>query len=445
MHDLAAIVLAAGKGLRMQSEIPKVLHKVGGQAMLQTVCDAAAAVVDGDICIVVGHAAAAVQESMGSTYQYALQAQQLGTGHAVQQALASFAELPTAFLVLCGDTPLLRSETLLQLADHFRQTGAACTILSAMLPAPGSYGRIVRDANGAVTAIVEAKDASAEQLQIQEVNSGIYCFDAERLQQAIRQIQPNNAQGEYYLTDAVALLRQAGHLVNALVCADASEISGVNDRLQLAAANKVRWQRKNEALMLAGVTILDPDTTYIDDSVEIGRDTIIEPQTYLCGQTRIGSGCQIGPAVKMIDTVVADGCTVGPFAYLRPGTVLNEQAKAGCFVEIKKSVIGKKSKVPHLSYIGDAEVGERVNIGCGTITCNYDGKHKHKTILADDVFVGSNTNFVAPVCVGERATIAAGSTITKDVPAENLGVARGKQANVEDWAARRDPRFQQED
>lgn len=444
MHNMAAIVLAAGKGVRMQSDMPKVLHEVAGRSMLQRACDAAQNVVDGELCIVVGHGAEQVRSAMGDAYRYALQEQQLGTGHAVQTALASFSALPGAFLVLCGDTPLLRKETLESLRDHFYSSGAACTVLTAVLPDAGSYGRILRDENNNVKAIVEAKDATPEEYAVREINSGIYCFDAAWLAKTIAELKPNNAQGEFYLTDTLAAIRDGGGVVNAIICEDANELMGVNDRVQLAEATALCRRRKNEALMRAGVTICDPASTYIDDDVTIGRDTVIEPQTYLCGKTIIGAHCSIGPAVKMIDTVVADHCTVGPFTYLRPGTVLQEKAKAGSFVEMKKAVVGKGSKVPHLSYIGDAEIGERVNIGCGTITCNYDGKHKYKTEIEDDVFVGSNTNFIAPVHIGARATIAAGSTITQNVPEENLGVARGKQANIEGWAKRRDPRFRED-
>ena len=445
MKDMAAVILAAGKGVRMHSELPKVLHKVAGQTMIGAVCEAASTVAEAGICIVVGYGAAQVRAAMGEAYCYALQEEQLGTGHAVQQAVPAFKPLPSAIMVLCGDTPLLRSETLQALGEYFFQSGAACTVLTAVLPEGGNYGRIVRDTSGNVEAIVEAKDATPAQLAIREINSGVYCFDGAWLQKYIFTLKNDNAQGEYYLTDVLCAMREAGGVVNALVCEEAAEILGVNDRLQLAEANRIRWQRKNEALMLSGVTILDPATAYIDHTVTVGQDTIIEPQVYLSGATVIGKNCNIGPGVKMLDAQVGDSCKVGPFTFLRPGTVLEDNVKAGHFVEIKNSHIGQGSKVPHLSYMGDAEVGERVNIGCGTITCNYDGAKKHKTIIGDDVFVGSNTNFIAPVSIGERATVGAGSTITCDVPAENLGVARGKQRNIAGWAKARDPRFRKKD
>lgn len=443
MAIMSAVVLAAGKGTRMKSNIPKVLHEVAGQSMLQTVCDSVSTVVDGDICIVIGSGAEKVRAAMGDKYIYALQAEQLGTGHAVMQAIPALTDLPDTLMILCGDTPLLTSETLQALHDYFIHSNADCTVMSAMLNNAGSYGRIVRDSNGRLLGIVEAKDASPDQLLIQEVNSGVYCFRTTVLQRALASIRPNNAQGEYYLTDVLAAIRTGGGLVNAYICRDAAEISGVNDRIQLAEAAAVLRKRINNKLLQSGVTMIDPGSVYVDATVKIAPDTVLEPQVFIHGHTVIGEGCHIGPCVKIVDSEIGYGCDVGPFAYLRPGTKLENKVKAGHFVEIKNSRIGQNSKVPHLSYIGDAEIGERVNIGCGTITCNYDGKVKSKTIIGDDVFVGSNTNFVAPVSVGERSTIAAGSTITGDVPADTLGVARGRQRNIEGWTVKSDPRFKE--
>ena len=440
MNDFAAIILAAGKGVRMKSELPKVLHSVLGRPMLEIVCESAAAVAKHGVCVVVGHGADAVRQALGPQYLYALQAQQLGTGHAVRQALPAFPALPQHIMVLCGDTPLLRPQTLAALRDFYLESGADCTVMTAVLADGGSYGRVIRDRRGRVKEIVEAKDATAAQAAVREINSGVYCFHAGLLQRCLAGLQPNNAQGEYYLTDVVAAICSFGGLVNAYVCPDAEEISGVNDRVQLAAVSRILRQRKNEALMRAGVTMIDPDTVYIDADVEVGPDTVLEPQVYLHGSTRIGAHCHIGPGVKIVDSEIGDNCDVGPFAYLRPGTVLCDRVKAGHFVELKKSRVGTGSKVPHLSYIGDAEIGERTNIGCGTITCNYDGKNKHRTVIGNDVFVGSNTNFVAPVEIGDNAFIAAGSTVTEDVPADALAVARGRQRNIDGWAAQHDPR-----
>lgn len=313
MSHIAAVILAAGKGTRMKSEEPKVLHRVAGETMIGSICAAAKKAVDGPVCIVVGNGNGRVRSTMGPDFLYALQEQQLGTGHALRQALPVFSPLPEHLMVLCGDTPLLRAETLRALADYYLQSRASCTILTAMLPDAGNYGRIIRDSSGNVEAIVEARDANLAQLAVKEVNSGVYCFNGEMLNRVIGTLKAGNAQGEYYLTDAVAAIREQGGLVNAIVCPDPDEIVGVNDRVQLAAANKVRWKRKNEELMLSGVTITDPDSTYIDDSVSIGPDTIIEPQVFLHGNTIIGSNCRIGPMVRLTDTVVEDGREIGPF------------------------------------------------------------------------------------------------------------------------------------
>jgi bifunctional UDP-N-acetylglucosamine pyrophosphorylase/glucosamine-1-phosphate N-acetyltransferase len=441
MTHMSAIILAAGKGTRMNSDMPKVLHQISHRSMLDYVIRSAADADIRDICLVVGHGAEQVQAAMGDRYQYALQQPQLGTGHAVQQAIPQISADIDAVMILCGDTPLLTAATLRRLKEHFTHSTAACTVLTAVLPDGGKYGRILRGANGDVEAIVEYADADESELQIREVNSGVYCFDLAILQQMLVKIKPDNAQGEYYLTDVIKEMHAEGKLVNAFVCEDAEEIAGVNDRQQLAEAAKTIRCRKNAQLMLSGVTMVDPDTVYIDDSVEIEPDCLIEPHVYIEGNCRIGSGCHIGPSVKIADSLIGDDCEIGPFCYLRPGTVLENKVKAGHFVEIKKSHIGIGSKVPHLTYIGDAEIGEEVNIGCGTITCNYDGKNKHQTIIEDQAFIGSNTNLVAPVKVGKRATIAAGSTITKDVPEDSLGIARGRQSNVDEWALTRDPRF----
>lgn len=453
MKGLAAIILAAGKGTRMKSRLPKVLHPVGGQPMVSHVMTACRTAGAHPVVLVIGHGAEQVQAVLGSDQVYVEQREQLGTGHAVMQAEAELRDFTGDILVVCGDTPLLRGETLATLARFHSEQGAAATVLTMTLANPTGYGRIIRDELGQVAAIVEEKDAGPEQKAIREVNSGTYCFQAPALFAALRQITPNNAQGEYYLTDVLAILRQQGQKVAAWQVEDDSEVMGINDRVALAEANRLFQERINRQHMLAGVTILDPATTYIETDVQIGTDTVIYPNTYVTGKTVIGTGCQIGPNSKIMDSRIGDGaeiqfsvvlqaeigadCTIGPFAYLRPGTCLAAGVKVGDFVEIKNAVIGEGSKVPHLSYVGDAEIGAGVNIGAGTITCNYDGYKKSKTIIGDGAFIGSNSNLVAPVTIGAGSLVAAGSTIVKDVPADALGVARAPQKNREGWAKAR--------
>ncbi len=441
MTKMSAVILAAGRGTRMNSDIPKCLHQISHKPMLEYVIAAADQAGADEICLVIGHGRDEVRSAMGGQYKYALQTPQLGTGHALQQAMPIIAYDTDAAMVLCGDTPLIRKETLKNLRGFFEQSQAECTIMTSVLADGANYGRIVRNQEGNVEAIIEAADADEAQLAVREINSGVYCFQAHILREMLAKIKPNNQQGEYYLTDVIKEINAAGGKVNAYICEDSSEIAGVNDKIQLSAAAKILRQRKNAALMRSGVTMIDPDTVYIDDEVEIGVDCVIEPQVYIEGESKIGAGCHIGPLVKISASIIGDNCEIGPFCYLRPGTVLENKVKAGHFVEIKKSHIGYGSKVPHLSYIGDATIGEGVNIGCGTITCNYDGKNKYPTVIEDQAFVGSNTNFIAPVTIGKRATIAAGSTITADVPDDALAVARGRQTNIADWATTRDPRF----
>jgi bifunctional UDP-N-acetylglucosamine pyrophosphorylase/glucosamine-1-phosphate N-acetyltransferase len=446
-----AIILAAGKGTRMKSRLPKVLHKVGGKYMVEHVIDALKELNLAGVIAVVGHEAELVEQALGEGIVYARQEEQLGTGHAVMMALPHLKKDQGTVLVACGDTPLIKPETFRKLWDYHHESGASCTVLSALLPDPTGYGRIVRQGEQ-LTGIVEQKDAAPEILNINEVNTGTYCFDLENLRQALRHLTPDNAQGEYYLTDVVSILVSEGLKVNALIAGDYRETMGINSRAQLAEAEKVLRERKIGLLMDNGVTIVDPSTTYIEQDVIIGPDTVVEPFSIIRGKTIIGSDCLIGPQADIKDSVVGNGvnvnrsvmieakvgdwCNIGPFAYLRPGADLSSYVKIGDFVEIKKSHIGDYSKVPHLAYIGDAQVGKNVNIGCGTITCNYDGKHKYTTIIKDRAFIGSNTNLVAPVEVGDGAFVGAGSTITKDVPPNDLAIARGKQKNIAGWAAR---------
>ncbi|CEP68397.1 Bifunctional UDP-N-acetylglucosamine pyrophosphorylase/glucosamine-1-phosphate N-acetyltransferase [Moorella glycerini] len=445
MAETVAVILAAGQGKRMYSRLPKVLHRVAGRSLLEHVLAATRQAGIEDNIIVIGHGAEEVRAALGPEQKYALQEQQLGTGHALAQAREAAGEATTV-LVLCGDTPLIRPATLSGLLQHHQATGAAVTILSARVADPTGYGRIIRDGQGQVKGIVEERDATPAEKAINEINTGIYCFAAAFLWPALGRLKPDNDQGEYYLTDVVAMAVSQELLVQTLVARDTEEVLGVNDRAQLAAAGAVWRRRVNTALMLDGVTIIDPEATYIDVTVTIGKDTIIYPGTFLEGHTIIGAGCCLGPGTTIRDSRVGDGstvihavvlgstigpdCQVGPFAYLRPGTVLEAGVKVGDFVEIKASRIGRGSKVPHLTYLGDATVGTGVNIGAGTITCNYDGRQKWPTIIEDGAFIGSNTNLVAPVRVGAGALVGAGSTITKDVPAGALALARERQVNL---------------
>jgi len=449
----AAVILAAGKGTRMKDNLPKVLHEVAGRTMVNQVVSTAKTVGVDQILLVVGNGSKKVQEVMGPNYDYVLQEPQLGTGHAVMTALPALSADTQAVLVLSGDAPLLSSETLQKLLDQFEQDKASCTMLTAVLPKPGSYGRVIRDNSGQVMRIKELKDANEKERLVQEINTGTYCFRKEDLTAALAHINRDNAQAEYYLTDTIAWMVAQGKLVSTYTVSDWQEILGVNDLVQLATANRILHLRKNNQLMLSGVNILDPDHTYIDWDVKVGKDTIIEPNTFLRRNTSIGSNCYIGPDSDIKDSIVGDGCTIfkavivessmgsgcniGPFAYLRPGTVLADNVKVGDFVEIKKSQIGCGSKIPHLSYMGDSILGQGVNIGCGTITCNYDGFSKHQTIIGDEVFVGSNSNLVAPVEIQARSVIAAGSTITHMVPADSMAVARSRQVNMDGRAAKR--------
>lgn len=433
----------------MRSAYPKVVHRVGGQAMVGHVIQAIEHAGISDVYVVVGHGREMVRAALtGYDVQFIVQEQQLGTGHALQQASEAVAGVAT-LLVLAGDIPLIQSHTLSGLLAHHDEIGAAATVLSTTLAHPTGYGRIVRQEDNNLQRIVEEKDANEIQKAISEINSGIYCFNTADVLPLLGALTTNNAQGEYYLTDVLEMLIQKGQKVGVL-CSDASEdILGINDRQQLAQCEAIIRRRKNLSLMQAGVTILDPASVFIDNQVEIGQDTVVLPNTMIEGNTTIGSGCEIGPSVRItnarignhvmmeysriIDAVIGDQCVIGPFAYLRPGAALGEGVKVGDFVEIKKSTIGNRSKIPHLSYIGDAQVGSGVNIGAGTITCNYDGKNKYPTYLEDGVFIGSNTNLVAPVRIGKDSVTGAGSTITRDVPPQTLAVERAQQKNIKGW------------
>jgi bifunctional UDP-N-acetylglucosamine pyrophosphorylase/glucosamine-1-phosphate N-acetyltransferase len=451
--QLAAVILAAGQGKRMKSKLPKVLHSLAGKPMIKHVLTLCQDLGAEPIVSVVGHGAELVQKTLEpDQVKFAMQKQQLGTGHALSCAAAQLAKFSGNLLLLCGDTPLLKLSSLRELLKHHQSSQAGITVLTAKMPDPTGYGRIIRCSEG-VTKIVEEKDATSGEKAITEINTGIYLFKAPEVFEHLKQLGNNNAQGEYYLTDIIAAARGAGTRVEALILDQAEEAMGINDRIQLAEAETTMRKRINERHQSAGVTLVDPSATYIEMDVTIEADTVIYPNVHLRGQTKIGCNCIIEPGVVVTDCVIGDGvhlkpgsvlseslvgndCTIGPMAHLRPGTELSGNNKLGNFVETKKATFGKRSQASHLTYIGDSSVGENVNIGCGTITCNYDGVNKYRTTIEDDVFVGSDTQFIAPVTIGRGSLIAAGSTITKDVPADALAIARTEQKNIEGWAAR---------
>lgn len=450
MSSLVAVILAAGKGTRMRSKLPKVLHKVGGKAMLQHVIDASTAAGADDKVVIIGHGAELVEEMVAGQAKTALQAEQLGTGHAVLQTKEALKDFVGTAMILCGDTPLLDGEKLRKFYEAHQASGAAATVMTAIMDNPTGYGRIIRDSAGDVCAIVEQKDATEEQKAVKEINTGIYCIECPLMFEVLETITPNNAQGEYYLTDILDKLYSAGKKVGGVVTADSDMVMGINSRKQLSVAEAVMRNRILDKLMDSGVTIMDPASTFIEASVKIGQDTIIYPYTWLEGNTEIGEDCEIGPNCRFTNVKMGDGnkiqftyahdcevknnVTAGPYIHLRPDTVISDNVKIGNFVEVKNSNVGVGTKLPHLTYIGDSDIGSGVNMGCGCITVNYDGKKKHRTVVGDNSFVGCNTNLVAPVTVEANTYIGAGSTITKDVPEDALGIARARQKNIEGWA-----------
>ncbi|ADG89849.1 bifunctional UDP-N-acetylglucosamine diphosphorylase/glucosamine-1-phosphate N-acetyltransferase GlmU [Thermobispora bispora] len=454
----AVLVLAAGEGTRMKSKTPKVLHEICGRALVDHVLAAAGALDPERLIVVIGHGREQVADHLAAEWpeaRHVVQEKPNGTGHAVRTVLEAEGPITGTIIVTCGDTPLLRTETLAGLLERHQREGNAVTVLTAEVPDPTGYGRIVRGPGGAVLRIVEEKDATPEERAIREVNSGVYAFDGAVLADALRRVGTANAQGEEYLTDAVAILREDGLRVGAHVAGDHQEIEGVNDRVQLAAARRILNDRILRAHMRAGVTIVDPATTWIDAGVTLEPDVVLHPGTQLKGTTSVATGAQIGPWCTLTDTVVGEGAvvrnavceqavigpeaSVGPFAYLRPGTVLGRKGKIGTYVETKNAKIGEGSKVPHLTYVGDATIGVGSNIGASTVFVNYDGVNKHHTVVGDHVRVGSDTMLVAPVTIGDGAYTAAGSVITQDVPPGAMAVARSRQRNIEGWVRRRRP------
>ncbi|MFI9560773.1 bifunctional UDP-N-acetylglucosamine diphosphorylase/glucosamine-1-phosphate N-acetyltransferase GlmU [Nonomuraea endophytica] len=452
----AVIVLAAGEGTRMKSQTPKVLHEVCGRALVDHMLAAARDLKPERLIVVIGHARERVGAHLAETSPDAravVQREQRGTGHAVRTVLEETGTINGTVLVTYGDVPLLRTETLAELLAKHAEDANAVTVLTARVPDPTGYGRIIRDESGAVLEIVEHKDATDDQRAIDEMNSGIYAFDGLLLADAVKRVSTDNAQGEEYLTDVLSILREDGHRVGAHVAADYVEVEGVNDRVQLAFVRKVLNQRVLESHMRGGVTVVDPASTWVDVHVRLAPDVVLHPGTQLHGETVVGEGAEVGPATTLTDTTVGPGAvvrnavcdsaeigpdaSVGPYAYLRPGTVLGRKSKAGTFVEMKNTQVGERSKVPHLSYAGDATIGDDVNIGAAVIFVNYDGVDKHRTTVRDGAFVGCDSMLVAPVTVGDGAYTAAGSVIDGDVPPGAIGVARARQRNIEKWVLRR--------
>jgi bifunctional UDP-N-acetylglucosamine pyrophosphorylase/glucosamine-1-phosphate N-acetyltransferase len=459
--ELAVIVLAAGIGKRMKSRLPKVLHPVLGRPMLSYVIDAVRGVFPRRLIFVIGYGAESVKKTTNQNQiEYVIQSEQLGTGHAVCCAKKTLQDFEGNIVILNGDFPLIRSETLKRFIDEHNRTMAAVSILTNVIDNPYGYGRVIRSAGGDILRVVEEKDATPQERKLKEINSGAYCVESGFLWEALEQIGTENKQQEYYLPDIVNVASRNGKKVIAFIAPDSEEVLGVNNRAELAAVEQIIRRRTNSSLLISGVTIVNSEVTYISPQVSIGADTLIYPNTFVYGNTKIGNGCVIGPCVWIEDSqignevtikfssyineaLIEDRVTIGPFAHIRPETNILSGAKIGNFVEIKKSKVGRGSKVPHLSYVGDATLGEGVNIGAGTITCNYDGFQKHETIINDDVFIGSDTMLVAPVEIGKGATTGAGSTITKDVPPGALAIGRAKQVIIKDW--KRKPKEREED
>lgn len=452
MSKRYAVVLAAGQGTRMKSKLYKVLHPVCGKPMVEHVVDQISTLDVDKVVTIVGHGAEKVQEHLAGKSEFVKQEEQLGTAHAVLQAKPELAGKDGVTLVVCGDTPLIEASTMEALLKYHHEKRAKATILTTVIEDPTGYGRIIRDDLGIVEKIVEHKDATEKEQRISEINTGTYCFDNKALFEALENVSNDNVQGEYYLPDVIKILKDLDEVVAAYRMESFEESLGVNDRIALAEASKLMQRRINDNHMRNGVTLVNPENTYIDIDVKIGQDTIIEPGVMLRGNTVIGDDCVISSGSEIANSVigervhvrnssifeskVGDEVQIGPYAHLRPESDIHNHVKIGNYVETKKAIVGEGTKLPHFIYMGDAEIGKNVNVGCGSIAVNYDGKNKAKTIIGDDVFVGCNSNLIAPVKVGDRAFIAAGSTITKDVPEDALGIARAKQENKKDYAKR---------
>lgn len=447
------MILAAGQGTRMKSQMPKVLHKVMGKTMLDHVIDSALQLQSEKVVVIIGHGADQVRESVKNDHvAFIVQEQQLGTGHAVIIS-RDHIDPDSQVLVLYGDTPLISTETLESFASYHQEKGNDLTVLSMMADNPFGYGRLTRDSQGNLAGIVEQKDATDEQKLIKEVNTGIYLMDGRHLLDNLGNIKNDNNQKEYYLTDLVKIFKNEGLMIDSFVAPDADEFLGVNDRLGLAEANHILKNRINKFHMINGVTIVDPASTYIEKGVVIGADTVIHPNTHIKGNTVIGLNCSIGPNSNIENTVLGNYVTVlnstvtdskvddktkiGPYAYLRPGSDIGKNVKIGDFVEVKNSRIDDDSKVSHLTYVGDADVGKNVNLGCGVVFVNYDGVRKFRSTVGDNSFVGCNVNLVSPVNVSQNAYVAAGTTLTQDVPEHALAIGREKQRNIEGWVLRK--------
>lgn len=452
MKKLKAVILAAGAGTRMVSETPKVLHKILDKSMLGYVIEAADEAGADRICVVVGHKAEMVKSEIEYQVEFVEQKEQLGTAHAVMQA-KEFIGDEGIVLILFGDTPLITGDTLKKIVEYHNLKQNAVTVLSTKVKEPAGYGRIIRDEENRFIKSVEHKDANEEELQVDEINSGIYCFDSAILNEALKTIKPHNSQGEYYLPDTIEYIIEKGLKADALLSPNYEEFLGINSRIQLAEAAKIMQKSINEQHMLNGVTVYSPEQTYIGKDVVIGMDTIIYPNCYIEGKVVIGKNCSIGPNTTINNSEIDDNsivkesivlkskigksANIGPYSYIRPDCKLGNNVKVGDFVELKNSNIGNNTKVPHLTYVGDADVGSYVNFGCGSVVVNYNGVCKLRATVKDNAFIGCNTNLVSPVVVEEKAYTAAGSTITKDVPAYALGIARTQQVNIEDWVKRK--------
>jgi len=452
MSDISTIILAAGTSCGMQSEKTKVIHKICGKPVVSWVYDQAAKINSDNIITVIGKNREQVKAALGEDKAYVIQEQQLGTGHAVQVALSHIPESGVV-VVLCGDVPLITAQTLSYAIQHHVNSRNAATVITAQVAEPYGYGRIVRGEGGEVLGIVEEKDANEHQKKIKEINSGIYCFDGALLREVIEGLDTDNAAGEYYLTDTLAILIENGYTVGTYKTEDSAEITGINNMVELARAEKLMRLRINTKHMMAGVCITDPEHTYIGDGCSIGADTVVLPGTIIGPGCKIGRDCIIGPNANIKGAVIGDGCEInastiadsnvgnnvnmGPYAYVRPGSTIADNVKVGDFVEVKNSNIGEGTKIAHLTYVGDSDVGKNVNFGCGTVTVNYDSKKKHRTTIGDGAFIGCNTNLVAPVKVGDGAYTAAGSTITEDVPGDALAIARSRQSVKENWRSKK--------